>query len=126
VPQPALQRDATGAFVLVVGSDGKIARKDVTTEAAADGNWIVQSGVASGDQVIASGIQRAKVGAAAKGVAWQPGPAPKAADTSSGASATTSAATTTAPTPDKPNTTTPPADDKKSNDDDKSGSPDKH
>ena len=126
VPQPALQRDATGAFVLVVGSDGKIARKDVTTEAAADGNWIVQSGVASGDQVIASGIQRAKVGAAAKGVAWQPGPAPKAADTSGGASATTSAATTTAPTPDKPNTTTPPADDKKSNDDDKSGSPDKH
>ncbi|MET0231716.1 MAG: efflux RND transporter periplasmic adaptor subunit [Rhodanobacteraceae bacterium] len=126
VPQAALQRDATGAFVLIVGGDGTIARKDVTTEVAADGNWIVQSGVANGDQVIASGIQRAKIGSAAKGVPWQPGPAPKAADTSGGGSATTSAATTTAPTPDKASTAKPPSDDeKKSGDDDKSGSPDK-
>jgi len=131
VPQAALQRDATGAFVLVVGNDGKIARKDVTTEAAADGNWIVQSGVANGDQVIASGIQRAKVGSPAKGSPWQPGPAPKAADAPGGGSPTSSAATTTAPTPDKAsNANLPPDDDRKSgddkkSDDKKSGSPDK-
>jgi membrane fusion protein (multidrug efflux system) len=136
VPQPALQRDATGAYVLVVGGDGKVARKDVTTEAAADGNWIVQSGVANGDQVIVSGIQRAKPGAAAKGVPWQPTPAPKAADATSGSSATTSAATTTAPTPDQTNAAKAPSDDGKSDDgkskdagksgdDKKSGSPDK-
>jgi membrane fusion protein (multidrug efflux system) len=130
VPQAALQRDATGAFVLVVGGDGKIARKDVTTEAAADGNWIVQSGVANGDQVIASGIQRAKIGAAAKGTPWQPGPAPNAADSAGGGSPTRSSATTTAPTPDKPNTANPPPGDAKKSDgqksdDKKSGSPDK-
>jgi membrane fusion protein (multidrug efflux system) len=130
VPQPALQRDAKGPFVLVVGADGKIARKDVTTEAAADGNWIVQSGVANGDQVIASGIQRAKVGSPAKGTPWQAGPAPKAADTPGGGSATSSAATTTAPTPDKPNSAAPPSGDEKKSgvekksDDKKSGSPD--
>ncbi len=132
VPQASLQRDATGAYVLVVGSDGKVARKDVTTEAAADGSWIVQSGIASGDQVIASGIQRAKPGAAAKGVPWQPTPAPKAANATSAASATMSAATSTAPTPDRANATKAPSDDAKSSgaaetgDDRKSGSPDKH
>jgi len=127
VPQAALQRDATGAFVLIVGGDGKIARKDVATEAAADGNWIVQSGIASGDQVIASGIQRAKVGAAAKGMPWQPGPAANGAYSPGGGTAATGAATTTAPTPDKANTAKPPSDDdKKSSDDKKSGSPDKN
>lgn len=101
VPQAALQRDATGAFVLVVGADGKIARKDVTTEAAADGNWIVESGIANGDQVIASGIQRAKIGADAKAVPYQPGPAPKAANSPGGGNPTNAAATTTAATPDR-------------------------
>lgn len=128
IPQAALQRDATGAYVLVVGADGKIARKDVTTEAATNGDWIVQSGVANGDQVIASGIQRAKIGADAKGVPYQPGPAPKAADSPGGGNPTKAAATTTAPTPDKSGAA--PADAKKSDDDKKSddkksGSPDK-
>jgi membrane fusion protein (multidrug efflux system) len=106
VPQAALQRDATGPYVLVVGSDGNVARKAVVAEAARNGDWIVTSGVAAGDQVIASGIQRAKAGQPAKGTPWQP-PTP---GSQPNASATQGAATTTAP----------------KSDDKASGTPDKH
>ncbi|MBJ6983358.1 efflux RND transporter periplasmic adaptor subunit [Luteimonas sp. MC1750] len=62
VPQAAVQRDATGPYVLVVGADGNVARKDVTTARAEAGNWIVTDGLAAGDQVVVSGLQRARVG----------------------------------------------------------------
>lgn len=119
VPQAALQRDATGPFVLVIGSDGNVARKDVVTDIAQDGDWIVTSGVAAGDQVVVSGVQRAKVGQPAKGTPWKP-----AAPTSQpGASGTQGAATTTAPVPNGPANAPPkPA----SKDDKASGAPDKH
>jgi membrane fusion protein (multidrug efflux system) len=106
VPQAALQRDATGPYVLVVGSDGNVARKDVVADAARNGDWIVTSGVAAGDQVIVSGIQRAKAGQPAKGTPWQP-PTP---GSQPNAGATQGAATTTAP----------------KSDDKASGTPDKH
>jgi membrane fusion protein (multidrug efflux system) len=81
IPQAALQRDAAGAYVLVVGGDGKVVRKDVTIDVARNGNWIVTAGLAAGDQVIASGIQRVKAGDAAKATPWQAdaGAAPPAA-----------------------------------------------
>ncbi|HKE48091.1 MAG TPA: efflux RND transporter periplasmic adaptor subunit [Rhodanobacteraceae bacterium] len=72
VPQPALQRDAAGPYVLVVGADNTIARKDVVTDTASEGNWIVTNGLGGGDQVIVSGVQRAKAGQPAKGTPWQP------------------------------------------------------
>ena len=72
VPQAAVQRDITGNFVLVVGKDGKVARKDITTSGHAGLDWIVTSGLAAGEQVIVSGIQVAQVGAAAKATPWQP------------------------------------------------------
>jgi membrane fusion protein (multidrug efflux system) len=106
VPQAALQRDATGPYVLVVGSDGNVARKAVVADAARNGDWIVTSGVAAGDQVIVSGIQRAKAGQPAKGTPWQP-PTPGSQPNASG---TQGAATTTAP----------------KSDDKASGTPDKH
>ncbi|HEX5122795.1 MAG TPA: efflux RND transporter periplasmic adaptor subunit, partial [Rhodanobacteraceae bacterium] len=119
VPQAALQRDATGPFVLVIGADGNVARKDVVTDTAENGDWIVTSGVAGGDQVVVSGVQRAKVGQPAKGTPWQP-PAPTSQP---GASGTQGAATTTAPVPNGPaNAPAKPA----SKDDKASGTPDKH
>jgi len=93
VPQPALQRDAAGAYLLVVGGDGKVARKNVNADVARDGNWIVTNGLAAGDQVIVSGIQRAKPGQPAKGTPWQPG-AP------ANAQAGDKSATPNAPAPD--------------------------
>jgi len=66
VPQVAMQRDAQSAYVLVVGQDGKVARKNVVTERLEGGDWIVGSGLASGDRVIVSGLQRAQPGQPAK------------------------------------------------------------
>jgi membrane fusion protein (multidrug efflux system) len=59
VPQAAVQRDATGAYVLVVGADGVVVRKDIEVERAQGSDWVVRKGVANGDQVIVSGLQRA-------------------------------------------------------------------
>jgi membrane fusion protein (multidrug efflux system) len=66
VPQAALQRDPQGAYVLVVGKDGKVARKAVVTERAQGVDWVVRDGLAEGDQVIVSGLQRAIPGQPAK------------------------------------------------------------
>jgi len=71
--QLALQRDAQGAYVLVVGQDGKVARKNVVTERLDSGDWIVGSGLARGDRVIVSGLQRAQPGQPAKATPVSPG-----------------------------------------------------
>lgn len=57
VPQAAIQRDATSAYAMVVGQDGTVARKDVAISEAGNGQWLVSSGLAAGDQVIVSGLQ---------------------------------------------------------------------
>ncbi|HET6433138.1 efflux RND transporter periplasmic adaptor subunit [Dyella sp.] len=72
IPQPALQRDTTGAYVLVVGKDGKVARKDVTAEQVSGSNWVVSDGLAASDKVIVSGLQSVKDGAPAKTEPWTP------------------------------------------------------
>ncbi|PPT95890.1 efflux transporter periplasmic adaptor subunit [Xanthomonas arboricola pv. arracaciae] len=72
VPQQGLQRDALGAFVLVLGKDGKVARKNLTVDGQQKGQWIVTGGVTAGDQVIVDGVQKAKEGQPAKGVPWNP------------------------------------------------------
>ena len=78
VPQVAVQRDAQGAYVLVVGKDGMVARKDVVTQGMAGSDWIVGKGLTAGDQVIVSGLQRVQPGAPAKAVPAQPEKAAKA------------------------------------------------
>ena len=72
IPQVAVQRDAQGAFVLVVGNDGKVARKSVTTDRQDGADWIVSSGLANGDKVIVSGLQRAQPGQPAKATPLPP------------------------------------------------------
>jgi membrane fusion protein (multidrug efflux system) len=63
--------------VLVVGKDGKVARKDIVTERGQGADWVVREGVAEGDQVIVSGLQRAVPGQPAKAAPVSPaGPAP--------------------------------------------------
>jgi membrane fusion protein (multidrug efflux system) len=78
VPQVAVQRDAQGAYVLVVGTDGKVARKPVVTERLEGSDWIVSSGVVPGERVIVSGLQRAQPGQPAKAVPWTPEKTPAA------------------------------------------------
>jgi membrane fusion protein, multidrug efflux system len=72
VPQVAVQRDATGAFVFVVGGDTKVVQKRIDTYATQGSDWIVTGGVADGDQVVVSGVQKVKVGEPAKAAPWQP------------------------------------------------------
>ncbi len=72
IPQQALQRDTVGAYLLVVGQDGKVARKDVNASDSHGTDWIVTSGLSDGDQVIVSGLQAVQVGGQAKVSPWQP------------------------------------------------------
>ena len=65
--------------MLVVGNDGKVARKNVVTERLDGADWIVDSGLASGDRVIVSGLQRAQPGQPAKASPVSPGQADKPA-----------------------------------------------
>ncbi|MEZ0470979.1 efflux RND transporter periplasmic adaptor subunit [Luteimonas salinilitoris] len=72
VPQPAVQRDAAGAYVLVVGQDSNVARRNIRTERAEDGHWVVGQGLETGERVIVSGVQKAQTGQPADPVPWQP------------------------------------------------------
>lgn len=79
IPQAAVQRDAKSAYVMVVGADGNVARRDIVLERAEGGNWIVSAGLDDGAQVVVSGLQKVRDGAPAKAVPWSPdGQAPAA------------------------------------------------
>ena len=90
IPQQGVQRDTVGAYVFVVGADNKVARKDVVANDSLGSNWVVTQGLADGDQIIVTGVQMAREGAAVKTVAWQP---PAAASGASAAAAGSAAST---------------------------------
>jgi membrane fusion protein (multidrug efflux system) len=71
IPQAAVQRDAKSAYVLVVGQDGNVARKDIDADRAQGSYWIVTRGLAGGERVIVSGLQKAQAGKPAKAMPWQ-------------------------------------------------------
>lgn len=72
VPQAAIQRDTQGAYAMVVGQDGKVARKNVQMEdIAIDQQWVVTEGLKAGDQVIALGLQQVREGAPAKAIPYE-------------------------------------------------------
>jgi membrane fusion protein, multidrug efflux system len=62
VPQAGLQRDGTGPYVLVVGPENKVQMKRVVTDTSLKTDWIVTSGLASGDRIVVSGVQNARPG----------------------------------------------------------------
>lgn len=68
LPQAALERDAAGAYVLVVDSGGKVEEKRVQTHGMTRSDWIVTGALADGDRVIVSGLQKVQPGATAKAV----------------------------------------------------------
>jgi membrane fusion protein (multidrug efflux system) len=72
IPQQAVQRDTSGAYVMVVGQDGKVAHHNVTTSDMRTGNWVITGGLKAGDQVVVSGVQKVKEGTPAKAIPWQP------------------------------------------------------
>ena len=73
IPQKAVLRDTAGAYVYVIGQDGKVARKDVSLDTLDGSDWIVNDGLSAGDQVVVSGVQKVKEGGPAKAQPWSPG-----------------------------------------------------
>ncbi len=64
VPQQAVSRDRTGqATALVVKDDDTVEQRTLTVLQDRGSDWIVSDGLAPGDRVIVSGLQKAKPGA---------------------------------------------------------------
>lgn len=64
VPQRAVTRDLDGRpIALVVGPDGKVARRALVAQRAIGDAWLVEDGLAAGDRVIVEGLQKARPGA---------------------------------------------------------------
>jgi len=85
IPQPAVLADTVGSYVMIVGTDGKVARRNVTISDMHDGAFIVSDGLKPGDALIVSGVQKAREGQPAKAVPWTPPAAPAAPPASSAA-----------------------------------------
>ena len=72
VPDVAVQRDQMGAFVMVVGKENKVERRNVTTGPIVNRSRIIEPGpdgapsLTSEEWVIVNGIQRARPGAGVK------------------------------------------------------------
>lgn len=83
VPQRALQRNSQGASVMVV-KDGKVAAQPVQVGDAQGDQWLIESGLKAGDQVIIEGLQKAPPGTPVKTVPFGASPAPAGAPAPSG------------------------------------------
>ncbi|MGN7158457.1 efflux RND transporter periplasmic adaptor subunit [Sphingomonas sp. SAFR-052] len=83
VPQRAVTRDPKGvATVLVIGGDGKLAPRTLTTERTVGDAWLVTGGLQAGDRVVVEGAQMLQPGTPVQGYQWNPqtaGAAPKGA-----------------------------------------------
>ena len=73
IPQQAVARDPKGdPFALIVDAGGKVRQRMLVLERAIGDKWLVSSGLASGDRVIAEGMQRVRPGASVKVVPFEP------------------------------------------------------
>ncbi len=79
IPQQAVSRDTKGnAVALIVDASGKVEQKALSLDRAIGDKWLVSSGVAPGDRVIAEGMQRVRPGAVVKAVPFDDGRKPEA------------------------------------------------
>jgi len=69
VSQSALVHDRDGAFVYVVGADGKALVRRVETGAEVDGRAEIRKGLAIGEQVIVQGVQKVMPGQSVQNLA---------------------------------------------------------
>ncbi len=73
VPQRAVTRDPKGgATVLVIGGDGKLAPRALTTARTVGDSWLVTGGLKAGDRVVVEGAQMLQPGTPVKGYQWTP------------------------------------------------------
>lgn len=62
IPQVAVQEDQTGRFVLVVDNNKKVEVRKVYTGEQIGTDWVIQSGLQEGEQVIVQGLQKVRPG----------------------------------------------------------------
>lgn len=85
-PQAAVQRDPRGnATAFVIGKDGKAESRTLQTGPVINGQWLVTSGLAAGDQLIVDGLQRLRAGAPVQAAPAASAAAPAAASAASAA-----------------------------------------
>ncbi|RYY76774.1 MAG: efflux RND transporter periplasmic adaptor subunit [Gammaproteobacteria bacterium] len=69
VPQQGITRDRTGnATALVVNKENKVELRSIKTSRAVGDKWLVEEGLAVGEEVIVEGVQKVKPGASVKAV----------------------------------------------------------
>ncbi|MGD0412633.1 MAG: efflux RND transporter periplasmic adaptor subunit [Verrucomicrobiota bacterium] len=74
IPQQAVSRDPKGnPMALLVNASGKVEQRMLTLDRAVGDQWLVSSGLAPGDRIIAEGMQNVRPGAAVKEVHFEPG-----------------------------------------------------
>ena len=61
VPEVAIQEDPSGRYVLVVDANGTVKRKNIVIGESFGELTVVHDGLALGDQVITSGIQKVRL-----------------------------------------------------------------
>jgi len=67
IPQQSVSRDPKGnPIALTVDSAGKVQQRMLSLDRAVDDKWLVASGLAPGDRVIAEGMQKVRPGASVK------------------------------------------------------------
>lgn len=75
VPQQSVNRGGNGDTVMVVGQDGKVQPRPVKVIGQQGSDWVVESGLEPGEQVVADGFQKLAMlppGTPVKTVPWQP------------------------------------------------------
>ncbi len=78
IPQQAVSRDTKGNPVtLIVDATGKVAQRTLTVDREIGDQWLVTSGLAPGDRVVAEGTQKVRPGTPVKAVPFGSSPKPK-------------------------------------------------
>jgi len=79
IPQQAVSRDPKGnPLALIVNASGKVEQRSIVLDRAIGDQWLVASGLAPGDRVIAEGMQKVMPGLPVKEVPFGTGVKPEA------------------------------------------------
>jgi len=81
VPQRAVQMTTQGQFVMTVDAEGKAAIRPVVVGDMSGGDFVIDSGLSPGDQVIVNGLQKIRPSAPVKAIEWNPAGNPPAPNT---------------------------------------------
>lgn len=96
LPQQAVTRSPQGDSVMIVAADGKVAPRPVKVGGQQNGQWVILSGLQSGEQVMVDGFQKLRGTAPVKPVPWQVNAPTKASSSTAAAASAAPAAAASA------------------------------